>query len=87
VNVVGDFSNRFRIAATVAPVALALAPAELDDVTGGEWTLSALYQLPAGPAAIRDALRRPIPLRALARQAVEGVSQPIKIYTSNFAWA
>jgi class 3 adenylate cyclase len=36
--------------------------------------------------ATRDALRRPILLRALPRQAVEGVPQPIEIYAPNFAW-
>ena len=36
--------------------------------------------------ATRDALRRPISLRALPRQAVEGVAQPIEIYAPNFAW-
>jgi hypothetical protein len=51
VNVVGDFSNRFRIAATATAVALALGLGELDYVTGREWAISALYLLPTGLAA------------------------------------
>jgi class 3 adenylate cyclase len=36
--------------------------------------------------ATRDALRRPISLRALPRQAVEGVAQPLEIFTLDCAW-
>jgi class 3 adenylate cyclase len=37
--------------------------------------------------ATRDALRRPISLRALPLQAVEGIEQPLEIFTPDHAWA
>jgi adenylate cyclase len=35
--------------------------------------------------ATRDALRRSISLRALPRQAVEGIEQPLEIFTPDYA--
>jgi adenylate cyclase len=36
--------------------------------------------------ATRDALRRPISLHALPLQAVEGIDQPLEIFTPDSAW-
>jgi adenylate cyclase len=36
--------------------------------------------------ATRDALRRRISLRALPLQAVEGIAQPLEIFTLDYAW-
>jgi adenylate cyclase len=37
--------------------------------------------------ATRDALKRPVSLRSVPRQTVEGVEEPLELFTVDHAWA